>query len=165
MRRLVAAVIVALAFAPALAKLEVKFDDRVDFKSFRTFAFAKGTPAAYPQVQQAIEASVAGALESKGLRRVDPGEADLHVKTYAFGQTEVAAGLRWDWIPGWNFGYLAFDVNDINSGTLIVDLHDTERDEPVWRAIATRDFKRELAKVQAKIDGMVKKMFRDYPPR
>jgi hypothetical protein len=156
----------ALVFASlAVAGVKVQHDDSVDFGKFRTFAWKKGTPAAYPQVQQWVVDYVERELMAKGLQRADEGEADLVVRTYAFGQTEVAAGYSYTFIPHWNAGVFRFDVNDVNTGTLIVDLSDASTDIPVWRAIASKTVSRDVAKAQKKIDGITKKMFRSYPPR
>jgi len=165
MRRVLVALCLVSIVSPCLAKLQIRQDDRVDFGSYRTYALAKGTPAAYPQVQQWIEQAVSRELEAKGLTRAAPDEADLRVKTYAFGQTEVAAGLQYIYVPSWNAGYLRFNIDDINTGTLIVDIYDRATDQPVWRAMATKSVSRDVNKALGKIDTMTRKMFKSFPSR
>lgn len=151
--------------SPAVAELRVQHDDSVDFGRYRTYAWKKGTPAARPEVQQWVVDAVERELAAKGLSKAAEGEADLFVKTYAFGQTDVAAGLAYTYIPSWNAGVLRFDINDVNTGTLIVDLVDPATDAAVWRAMASKAVSRDVAKARKKIDSLTRKMFKSYPPR
>jgi hypothetical protein len=154
-----------LFLSPSVAELKVQHDDSVDFGKYRTYAWKKGTPAARPEVQQWVVDAVERELTAKGLHKAAEGGADLFVKTYAFGQTEVDAGFTYSYIPSWNVGVLSFDVNDINTGTLIVDLIDPATDAAVWRGMASKAVSRDVAKAQKKIDNLTKKMFNSYPPR
>jgi hypothetical protein len=49
-------------------------------------------------------------------------------------------------------------------GTLVIDLRDTSTRSLVWRAIARQD-KSDAAKIEGKLDDMVKKSFDKYPPK
>ncbi len=49
-------------------------------------------------------------------------------------------------------------------GTLVIDLRDPTTHTLVWRAIARED-KRDPAKIEGKLDDMVKKSFAKYPPK
>jgi hypothetical protein len=49
-------------------------------------------------------------------------------------------------------------------GTLVIDLRDPSTRSLVWRAIARED-KKDAAKVEAKLDDMVRKSFDKYPPK
>ena len=49
-------------------------------------------------------------------------------------------------------------------GTLVIDLRDTSTRSLAWRAIARED-KSDAAKIEGKLDDMVKKSFGKYPPK
>jgi Domain of unknown function (DUF4136) len=48
-------------------------------------------------------------------------------------------------------------------GTLVIDLRDSSVHALVWRAIASEE-KSDAAKIDSKLDDMVKKAFEKYPP-
>ena len=49
-------------------------------------------------------------------------------------------------------------------GTLVIDLRDTSTHSMVWRGIASEE-KSEAAKIQGKLDDMVRKSLEKYPPK
>ncbi len=49
-------------------------------------------------------------------------------------------------------------------GTLVIDLRDPSTRSLVWRAIA-REQKSDAAKIEGKLENMVKKSFDKYPPK
>jgi hypothetical protein len=49
-------------------------------------------------------------------------------------------------------------------GTLVIDLRDPTTRSLVWRGIARED-KSNAAKIEGKLDDMVKKSFDKYPPK
>ena len=49
-------------------------------------------------------------------------------------------------------------------GTLVIDLRDPSTRSLVWRAIARED-KSDAAKIEGKLEDMVKKSFKKYPPK
>jgi hypothetical protein len=49
-------------------------------------------------------------------------------------------------------------------GTLVIDLRDTSVHSLVWRGIASEE-KSDAAKIQGKLDDMVKKALAKYPPK
>jgi hypothetical protein len=49
-------------------------------------------------------------------------------------------------------------------GTLVIDLRDATVHALVWRGIASEE-KSDAAKIESKLDNMVKKAFEKYPPK
>jgi hypothetical protein len=49
-------------------------------------------------------------------------------------------------------------------GTLVIDLRDPRTHSLVWRAIATVE-KNDASKIKGKLDDMVSKSFKKYPPK
>jgi len=156
--------VVSAAFAQ---KIEIEFDQSVDFSKFRTFAIRDGrlnskNPSLNSElVRKRINADIERYLSAKELVFVASGQADLNVR-YTLGaarKTELEtypAGWR-----GWGTRVVRVPYTE---GTLVIDLRDPTTRSLVWRAIA-REEKSDASKVEGKLDDMVKKSFQKYPPK
>jgi len=65
---------------------------------------------------------------------------------------------------GWRGRGTRFVRVPFTEGTLVIDLRDPSTRSLVWRAIARED-KSNAAKVEGKLDDMVRKSFDKYPPK
>jgi hypothetical protein len=171
-QRLVLRVIGALTLSLLAAhgawaqKITVEFDQAADFSKYKTFTIRGGqlnskNPALNSElVKKRIEADIERGLTARGLEAAS-GQSDLIV-TYRFGsarKTEVEtypAGWR-----GW--GTRAVRV-PYTEGTLVIDLRDPTTHSLVWRAVASQG-KSDAAKIEGKLDDMVKKSLEKYPPK
>jgi len=155
------------AVAGFAQKIEIEFDQSVDFSKFHTFAIRSGrlnskNPSLNSElVRKRIDADIAKYLEAKELTPMAEGPSDLNVR-YTLGaarKTEVEtypAGWR-----GWGTRVVRVPYTE---GTLVIDLRDPATRSLVWRAIA-REEKSDAAKIEGKLDDMVKKSFEKYPPK
>jgi len=161
------ALLACLMASPSWAqKITVEFDQAADFSKYKTFAIRDGklnsrNPALNSElVQRKIEADIEQDLTAKGLTKTD-GRADLNVR-YTFGsahKTELEtypAGWR-----GWGTRVVRVPYNE---GTLVLDLRDGDTRSLVWRGIASED-KRDATQIEGKLDNMVKKALKKYPPK
>ena len=147
-------------------KVTMEFDRTVDFSKYKTFAIRGGqlnsnNPALNSDlVKKQIEADIERALVARGLTQV-AGPSDLNVR-YHFG---AAQKTELETYPaGWyGFGRRVVRV-PYSEGTLVIDLRDPSTRSLVWRAI-TREEKSDAAKIEGKIDKMVRKSFDRYPPK
>jgi hypothetical protein len=147
-------------------KITVEFDNAADFTKYKTFAIRSGTlnsrnPALNSElVKKNIENSIAHYMTAKGLMATT-GASDLNV-IYHFGsarkmETEAyPAGWR-----GWGTRVVRVPYTE---GTLVIDLRDPSTKSLVWRGIAAED-KDDAAKIEGKLDTMVKKSIDKYPPK
>jgi hypothetical protein len=166
MRILLVALLAATsAFAQ---KVFIEFDPAANFVRYRTFAIRDGymnsrNPALNSElVKKRIEADIARDLSLRGLAPVPgPGPADLNV-VYTFG---AGRELKPEAYPaGWRgWGTVVVRV-PYAEGTLVIDLRDTTTHSLVWRARATVE-KSDAQKVENKIDDMVGKSLKKYPPK
>jgi uncharacterized protein DUF4136 len=156
-----------LAACSALAqKVTVEFDQNAGFSQYHTFAIRDGqlnskNPALNSElVKKRIDRDIERDLTARGLTLVS-GKADLNVR-YRLGsarRTQVEtypAGWR-----GWGVRRVRVPYTE---GTLVIDLHDAASRSLVWRAIASEE-KNDPAKIESKLDDMVKKSFEKYPPK
>jgi hypothetical protein len=158
-----------LATAGAFAqKVSVEFDPAAMFARYHTFAIRDGqlnsrNPRLNSElVKKRIEFDIQKDLTARGLVPVaGAGPADLNVH-YTFGS---ARGLRNEAYPaGWRGWGVAVVREPFAEGTLVIDLRDPGTKSLVWRAIATVE-KSNAEKVEGKIDDMVGKAVKKYPPK
>jgi hypothetical protein len=158
-----------LATAAALAqKVSIEFDPAANFANYHTFAIRDGqlnsrNPMLNSElVKKRIEADIANDLAARGLAMVPgPGPADLNVR-YTFG---AAREMKAEAYPaGWRGWGTRIVRVPYAEGTLVIDLRDPTTHSLVWRAIATEE-KSDPMKVEGKIDSMVGKSLKKYPPK
>lgn len=156
-----------LAISAFAQKIEIESDAAVDFSKFKTFAIrdarlnSKNPSLNSDLVRKRINTDIQKYLEAKGLAFVESGPSDLNVR-YTLGavrKTELES-----FPAGWRgMGTRVVRV-PYTEGTLVIDLRDPGTRSLVWRAIA-REEKSDAAKVEHKLDDMVKKSFDKYPPK
>ncbi len=162
---------VLLVFLTALSgfaqKVNVEFDPGANFARYHTFAIRNGrlssrNPALNGElVKKRIEADIANDLTARGMAMVPNGPADLNV-VYTFG---AARELKTEAYPaGWRGWGTAIVRVPYAEGTLVIDLRDPTTHSLVWRAISSVE-KSDALKVEGKIDDMVKKALKKYPPK
>ena len=147
-------------------KVTVEFDQAADFTRYKTFAIRAGqlnsrNPALNSElVKKQIEADIQRDLSARGLIMVLTGPSDLNVR-YHFGTMRKAeietypAGWR-----GWGTRVVRVPYTE---GTLVIDLRDPTTRSLVWRGIASEE-KDDAAKIEGKLDNMVRKAIEKYPP-
>ena len=160
-------ILTVLAASGALGqKITVEFDPTANFSKYKTFVIRDGllnskNPALNSElVKKRIEAAIARDLTAKGLTMVAE-RPDLNVR-YHFGSAPKAEIERYP--AGWRgWGTRVVRV-PYTEGTLVLDLRDPTTRSLVWRGIARED-KSDAAKIEGKLDDMVKKSFDKYPPK
>jgi Domain of unknown function (DUF4136) len=165
MDRLLAAGLLFSAAAYA-QKVNIEFDRSVDFSKFHTFAIrahnlnSKNPALNSELVQKQVDEDITHFLTAKGLE-VTTGRSDLNVR-YTLGS---ARRVQTEAYPAGWYGWGTRIVRvPYAEGTLVIDLRDPSTRSLVWRAIATEE-QRDPAKLQGKLDNMVKKSFEKYPPK
>jgi hypothetical protein len=146
-------------------KIDMQFDQSVDFSKYKTFAIrvtqlnSKNPALSGELVRKRISADIEKALSAKGLEFAGTGKSDLNIR-YTFGAVRKAEIEAYP--AGW-WGTRLVRV-PYTEGTLVIDLRDPKTQSLVWRAIAQEE-KDNATQVEAKIDNMVKKSFDKYPPK
>ncbi|MGH9722806.1 MAG: DUF4136 domain-containing protein [Bryobacteraceae bacterium] len=110
-------------------------------------------------VRKKIENEIRKRLTEKGLTQV-AGRADLNVRHSLGSQVKRETDL---YPAGWRGRGTRRVTTRSTEGTLIIDLRDTSKKELVWRAIAVEN-KNDPAKIDDRLDEMVKKSFDKFPP-
>lgn len=149
-------------------KVTVEFDHEANFAQYKTYAIREGRlnskhPALNSELtKKNIEHELKQRLSQHGLSPVPAGEAaDLNV-FYHLGQarkTETEA-----YAVGWRGRGTRYVRVPYAEGTLVIDLRDPKLKALVWRGIASVE-ERDAAKIEGKLDDMVKKALDKYPPK
>jgi hypothetical protein len=156
----------AMAAAGWAQDVDVEFDEAVDFAKFKTFRLMDGNLNTKAPLlnndltRKKIESEIRLRLTGKKLTEVTSGRPDLAVR-YALGavrstDTNVIRGRR-----GRVVGAVKSQTAE---GMLTIDLLDGTSRDLLWRAVAVEE-ERDPAKLQDRLDEMVKKSFDKYPPK
>ena len=155
-------------------KTSAAFDEKVDFSSYKTFAFDK-EGARNPYVNSLIVEAVARELTSRGLTKVD-SDPDVQVVYLA----ATVPNLQVQNVPFYHVvnptysgmvGSATMNMWDVTTGTLVIDLLDTKSDRVVFRGTITdvlqrapsADLKADAKIVSKPINKGVAKIFKKYP--
>ena len=155
-------------------KTSAAFDEKIDFSSYKTFAFDK-EGARNPYVNALIIAAVERELTSRGLTKVNT-DPDLKVVYLA----ATVPNLQVQNVPFYHVvnpaysgmvGSSTMNMWDVTTGTLVIDLLDRKSDRVVFRGTITEvlqhaptaDLKSDAKTVSKPINKGVGKIFKKYP--
>ena len=179
MKNIIAAAAVVVLF-PALAlaqKTTFDFDKTADFSKYKTYSLKDGTKVGQPLIDNRIVAAIDTELAAKGLKKSE-AESDIVVVYHvAFDkQQDIQAytsgfggygGYGYRYGGGWGSTTTDVRVNQILVGTLVVDIADSAKKEVVWRGMGVKeiDTQAKADKRDKNINGAVKKILKDFPPK
>jgi len=158
--------LLAFTLGALAQKIEIEFDQSIDFTKYKTFAIRNGrlnskNPSLNSDlVKKRIEADIVRYLTAKGLTSTTD-VSDLNIR-YTLGSVR---GSQPEAFPaGWRGWGTRIVRVPFTEGTLVIDLRDPSTKSLVWRAIA-REEKSDASKIEGKLDDMVKKSIDKYPPK
>ena len=158
------------AATSSLAGISVDHDKSVDFSKYRTFTIVQATEAVSPLMRQRLLNAIEVELGTDGLERVEKG-GDLTVVIHVSTETEMLITAdnwgygghpRWGGWGGW--GTTTVNVQNIEVGSLLLDIVDADSKQLVWRGVATDSIPKKSEKLEKKIYKAVDKLFRHFPP-
>ncbi len=155
--------LLAASFVPAGSN-QVFHDPETDFFTYKTYHWAESDPAHVPELRQYLERKVDERLKAAGLERVESG-GDLAIEVYVSGGTSAAnVGGYYNHVT-YEIAIITTRINVTTEAALSIDLVDTFRNRAVWHGHTEVQVNAPShQKMRKKIDKVVKKLFRDYPP-
>jgi hypothetical protein len=164
-------------------KMDIDWDKKVNFSSYKTYSWDKGTPAPNPLTGQRIIAGVDARLAVAGWQKVD-SNSDVVVIYHASvsPQTSITTysvggpynGYQWGWYS-YGGGYMGGTIGEgaptekiqtIAEGQLVVDIVDVKSKNFIWRGSAKDTLKdRDPNKIKKKVENALAKMFKNFPPK
>ncbi len=147
------------------------FDKSASFGTFKSYAWARGTPVADTFNHQRIVSALDAQLAAKGLVKAAEGQApDVVVAYHAmFDQDVQVTGFASGW-GGFGFGGTrtgSARAETILIGTLVVDVVEPKTKSIVWRGVATKEIdpRARPEKRDKEIQRVAAKLFKNYPPQ
>ena len=154
------------------------YDPSADFANYKTYAWiqqptnisgnARQAQSQDPLVRKRIMNSVDMVMAQKGLRMADDYQLLIVFHTGIQDKVQVTDwGYGYGPYRGW-YGGGGVNTYQYQQGTLIIDFVDAESKQLVWRGTAegvVGEGKTDPEKAQKKIDEIVGKMLKDYPPK
>jgi hypothetical protein len=176
-------VMVFMMFACSSVTVKTDYDREYDFTKFKTYRWAAGKEInaqdelqKYPLVLKRVMQSVDKTLAEKGFTKVEEGtDFDLVVMVHGgskermqVNQTGGGYGGYGGWYDPWWGPYGGTTtVSYYEEGTLVVDLVSWKKKELAWRGMATGTIRenQDSEEQQERIDGIITKIFAEYPPK
>ena len=145
------------------------FDPAANFAQYKTFTvmpleqFKNNTITA-----DRIKAAITPALQARGLQPASE-TADLQSSGFAklSQETQVSStGMGYGWGRGWRGGGGTATIQNVDVGTLVVDLVDASTNKLVWRGTASDTIGQNKSgeEKQEALNSAMNKMFAKYPP-
>lgn len=173
--KLCALILVVTLTSCSTVKVTTDYDTKVDFNSYKTFAFhKKGIDKATmsdldkKRVMRAIESE----MVAKGFTKSN--DPDILISIFNKTRERVTVnnnnfGMGWGWGWGWNpwmmGGISQTNVNQYTEGTLFIDFIDRRKNELVWQGIGSGAMKfSNVEKKEKRIKEFVKGIIERYPP-
>ncbi len=163
-------------------KVVSDYDHEADFSAYSTFAWyaakdsdPRPTTGANQIVDGRIRRALAENLVSKGYAQAAPGGADLEVTYYTSLSSQMRVystgwGYGWGYGPRWGYGYSYWpgwtttNVSTYLEGTIIVDIIDHEKQQLVWRGVATSALSKKSSS-EEKINRTVTGILSTFPAK
>jgi hypothetical protein len=167
---------------PAFAqKVDVDYGHQEDFSKVSTYKWGKNKgQLPDPLEDDHLKNQIDRILQSKGLRRVDSGPADLVITYQATLMThqevdtyqddpDIGLGYGWGWGMGWGWGdvtdYSTSQVVNIHRGDLLVDMANPTTKKIVFRGYSRGGFRSDPVKEEQVLSKALDKMFKNFPPK
>lgn len=153
-------------------KVVTDYDTKVDFTSYKTFAFyKKGIDKASvsdldkKRIMRAVEAE----LVAKGFNKSANPDILVSIFTKSREQVNVSdnnIGIGWGWgYNPWFYGRTNININQYTEGTLFIDFIDKKTNELIWQGIGSGAMKMSnIEKKEERINEFVYKIISTYPP-
>ena len=153
-------------------KVVTDYDTKVDFTSYKTFAFyKKGIDKASvsdldkKRIMRAVEAE----LVAKGFSKSANPDILVSIFTKSREQVNVSdnnIGIGWGWgYNPWFYGRTNININQYTEGTLFIDFIDKKTNELIWQGIGSGAMKMSnIEKKEERINEFVYEIISTYPP-
>ena len=170
----------SLAFLTSCYSVKVfaDYDENVDFKKYKTFAFYKpgiDKSSISDLDKKRILRAISTELKAKGLTKSE--NPDMLVSIFTKSREKVNVnqnnfgygfgyGFGWGWNPWMMNGMNTnMSISQYSEGTLFIDFIDREKKELIWQGIGTGALRMQSReKKELRIKEFVKEILAKYPP-
>jgi hypothetical protein len=172
---LTAIVLTGSSLAAFAGDVRTDYDHTVNFSQLNTYSWGKvqtSNPFFVNRIQQAVNKE----LQAKGWQLMPTGgSVTVFATDNIHDQQEVQTmydnmgagwGGGWGWGgPGFGTGIATTTTVDHNIGNLVIDFFDGNSKKLLWRGLSTENLSSNANKNTRMVDGDIKNMFKDFPPK
>lgn len=170
------AAVVFVGGCASTPNIKTDYDPAANFSQYRTYGWVyTQTPAGMnPLVFQRIKDSIDRGLKTRFTEAASNADFAVDftigrkdsVQVNDLGPVGPYGGLYrpWAW-GGAGWGWSNIDVQNVTSGTLVIDFYDTKTKKPIWHGIATKDVNPNKTPTQEEIDAAVDAVLAKFPPQ
>ena len=166
----------SILLVPAIAgaqQTKTDFDKAFNFSTVKTYSIKIGTPWGNDLSERRVLSEIDEAIAGKGWKKVDDGQADIHVILHGATQTKHSATTFYSGGGYGGYGYRGFGggmgtasttVSEYKVGTLVVDMFDPKSKTLVFRGTAEDELSDKPEKNAKKLEKASAKLFKNFPP-
>lgn len=168
--RIAALALVAGAAACSTLQVNTDYDPATNFSGYKTFTMKHGAAGKDTIAVERFENALAAAIEARGLKRVPEGGDLAFFAHFQLGKdTQLnTTGYGYAGWGGWRWGggMQTTTVQQIPTGTVIVDAVDSKSSKAVWRGIAKDQISTSATpeERQQKAKEVATELFANFPP-
>jgi len=171
--RLATLAFVAASFGCSTLEINTDYAPGTDFSKYKTFTIKQGAPPKNAIAAERVANALTAALEAKGLKRApEGGDLSVFVHFQAGKETQInTTGYGYGGWGGWRWGGYGgtqtTTVQEIPTGTLVVDLVDAAKGGAVWRGIAKDQVSTSATpeEREKKVNAVFAELFAGFPPK
>lgn len=148
------------------------FDNKVDFSTYKTFAFHKNGIDKV-EISQLDKKRILNAIDreltNKGMIKSENPDVLINIFTKEKDRVDVNqfnAGWGWGW--GWNpfmWGGQNTIATTTTEGTLFIDLIDAKKKELIWQGEGVGNLTQNRGDKEQRINEFVTKILEQFPPK
>jgi hypothetical protein len=146
--------------------VSIDYDKEIDFNLYKTYSWLPPSPPLPKTLQQRIEDAIDWEFDSKDFIKVSDS-SDLSIEIHArVDQTQTVETRDFDMDYHWHyFGAATVKIEDIEVGSVMVDITDTKTKKLVWRGMAKGVMTQDADKNREILRKAMHKLFLDFPPK
>lgn len=171
--RLAALATVVAALGCSTLQISTDYAPGTDFSKYKTFTIKEGNPPKNQIAAERVKSALTGALEAKGFKGAsEGGDLNVFVHFQAGKETQLnTTGYGYGGWGGWRWGgyggMQTTTVQEIPTGTLVVDLVDGKTNNAVWRGIAKDEISTSATPEERnqKVADVFAALFENFPPK
>ncbi len=148
-------------------RVSVDYDREVDFSMYKTYAFYKpGIDAVEISDldKRRILRAIDNELSEKGMLKANNPDILINIFTEEQENINIYQD-NFGWGMGWGWGMPMTQVSSNVEGTLFIDFIDVNKNRLVWQGVGTGNLSLDMDKKEARINEIVQKILKNYPPR
>jgi NADPH:quinone reductase-like Zn-dependent oxidoreductase len=145
-------------------QLSVNYNHNANFSQYHTYAWGSNNKNAIANsiLAQVAQQDIEGAMQQKGLQKVEESQNPDLILTASGGEHESTSYNAWG-MRGIGGGMGGISPQQNYETTMVVSLYDLKQKELVWRGIAENTLSNNGNKNQKNVEKAVEKMFKQWP--